>query len=210
MELTPLLHWAQNNPITFLLCSLILIFLLKQLFLAGLSSKQSIFFIFLFPGVVLHEIMHIVACTITFAKVKSFKLFSKTGGNVIHEKPFIPIIGPVIISLAPLAGGIVFLGLIFRYGMNLYPNFTLQAVFSPKNIFYLYLSIAIIIAMLPSLEDLKNSYWQIFILFSLLFVFQQKIPLGLLSSTYLFYTLISCVAVILLGNIILFLTKSNS
>jgi hypothetical protein len=94
--------------------------------------------------------------------------------------------------------------------MNLYPNFTLQAVFSPKNIFYLYLSVAIIIAMLPSFEDFKNSYWQIFILFFLLFIFQHKIPLGLLSSTYLFYTLISCVVVILLGNIILFLTKSNS
>jgi len=56
------------------------------------------------PGVVVHELSHLVACSLTGAKVRRVVLFGPSGGSVTHTKPRMPILGQPLISLAPIAG----------------------------------------------------------------------------------------------------------
>jgi len=60
--------------------------------------------VFLWPGVVLHEMSHAAACLVTGAKIHEIKFFKAGGGYVLHEPSRIPVVGRVLISLAPLAG----------------------------------------------------------------------------------------------------------
>jgi len=63
-----------------------------------------VYWIFLAPGVAVHELSHAVACLLTLAKVRKVRLFGTGGGSVEHAPSRIPVIGQVIISLAPIAG----------------------------------------------------------------------------------------------------------
>ncbi len=56
------------------------------------------------PGVVVHELSHVVGCLLTGAKVGRVVLFSPSGGSVEHSKPKMPIVGQPLISLAPIVG----------------------------------------------------------------------------------------------------------
>lgn len=62
--------------------------------------------IFLFVGIFIHEFSHYLACKLMFAKVYYFKVGLKQG-HVTHEKSKIPILGGIIISLAPMIVGII-------------------------------------------------------------------------------------------------------
>lgn len=60
----------------------------------------------LYPGVMIHELSHAAACLPALAKVRSVTLIRSDGsGEVEHEEPKLPVLGMVLISLAPLAGG---------------------------------------------------------------------------------------------------------
>lgn len=60
----------------------------------------------LYPGVAVHELSHATACLPALAKVKSIVLLRADGsGEVVHDEPRVPVLGMILISLAPLAGG---------------------------------------------------------------------------------------------------------
>ena len=137
--------------------------------------------VIVFPGVVIHELSHLIGCIITFAKVKKVKLFSMTGGYVRHKKSKIPIVGEPIISFFPVVGGTLSLFLIYRLvGLNL-PAFEFNQYFfhELKDLFVnnwnnyifwiaIYLSISIIISIIPSKKDFKNSFFGLLVIFTIL------------------------------------------
>ncbi|MFH0954980.1 MAG: hypothetical protein V1777_02665 [Candidatus Micrarchaeota archaeon] len=53
-----------------------------------------------FPGVVLHELSHVLACAVTGVKVHQVRWFDTTEAFVQHDKPHA--ISGLVISLAPL------------------------------------------------------------------------------------------------------------
>lgn len=183
------------------------------------------FSIILFPGVVLHELSHFFACIITFAKVKEVKLFSMKGGYVRHKKPKLPIIGMLIISFAPLIGGVLFLHLIYNLvGLRL-PElaFNLSFLESLQDIFLknwqnyifwitIYLSVSVIITMIPSKKDFQNSFFGLFVLF---LIIALSLEVGLITDIGVISNLTSVVGFVLVISILvsipsfsLFLMKS--
>ena len=61
--------------------------------------------VFVGPGIVLHELSHALLCFFTGAKINSISFFDKTGGSVQHKPSKIPILGPILISVAPFIFG---------------------------------------------------------------------------------------------------------
>jgi len=132
-------------------------------------------------GVIIHESSHAILCIFTGAKITNFKIFDKQP-QVSHTKSKIPILGQSLISLAPMAGGFLFLYLINKYFLLNY--LTINNVTSWSEIFSIPLNILsqiniitwqgwIVIllslnvgAMIgPSSQDLKNIWWVFIILF---------------------------------------------
>jgi len=70
------------------------------------------YWVFLAPGVAVHELSHAAGCLLMFAKITKIKLFGREGGEVQHGPPRVPIVGQAIISLAPVAGCAVVLVLV--------------------------------------------------------------------------------------------------
>ena len=74
----------------------------------GQSSACSIFgrvyWLAIAPGVIVHELSHVIACWLMLAKVRRVKLFGPKGGEVEHDPSRIPVIGQPVISMAPIAG----------------------------------------------------------------------------------------------------------
>ena len=69
---------------------------------AAVVPFRSLYYAIRLPGVVLHEIAHMVGCVVTGAEIKKVVYFSPEGGSVTYSGPKIPVVGPVIISTAPL------------------------------------------------------------------------------------------------------------
>ena len=131
-------------------------------------------------GALVHETSHMILCILTMAKVKEFVVFSSQP-HVTHQKSKIPIIGEVLISFAPIAGGLFFLFLINRYILGNYfviPSFVnwqdlltgAEKILNQINIFewkswimiLLFFNVGAMIG--PSTQDLKN-VWPILIFF---------------------------------------------
>lgn len=147
-----------------------------------------------FPGVILHELSHLFACFITFAKVKKVKLFSLKGGYVIHKKPKLPLIGMPIVSFFPILGGILFLFLIYKLSgfSPPQPEVSIDFLVQLKDLFIdnwknyifwlvFYLSISVIITMTPSKKDFKNSIFNLmvisfFLIFLVEFGIVKRVP----------------------------------
>lgn len=71
---------------------------------AGTTKSRLVVFL-LAPGLVVHEMSHVLACLLTGATVKEASLFEAgAAGKVSHTKPAIPVVGQALISLAPLIG----------------------------------------------------------------------------------------------------------
>jgi hypothetical protein len=165
--------------------SLLILFVILNYYSSYFWKKalgSKIYILLMFPGVVIHELFHLLGCFLTGAKVKKVKLFSKRGGFVKHKKAKLPIIGQVIISLAPLFGGIIFLKIIFYY-FNFDPTiFSISSIitagfkFSIQNYrnwkfwLLLYLTISVIINVIPSKKDFKNSISGLLFLFFLFLI----------------------------------------
>jgi len=98
------------------------------------------YWIMMAPGVAIHELSHAAGCLIMFAKINKIRLFGPKGGEVQHGKPKIPVIGPVVISLAPMVGCVLALtlvGMLLKSPLykaiqnNLAP---MNLVFSPRGV----------------------------------------------------------------------------
>lgn len=151
--MTLLSHLAQTDKVLIFFALIPIIYIFKSIFLKNASYFRSIFYIFLYPGVILHELSHLLFCFLTFARVKKVKLFSSTGGFVEYENPKIPIIGNFLVSVAPfILGSIV----IFYLSKIMNVDFV-SFISSAKYYVYLYLCVTILITLFPSSQDFKNA-----------------------------------------------------
>lgn len=150
-------------------------------FLNNKYLNNTFSIILYFVGAFIHETSHAIACIITGAKIKEFKIFSRQP-KVSHYKSKIPILGQTLISLAPMLGGFVFLFLINKFLLNNYLsiyeiNNWKDLILIPLNIIsqinlYQWQSWVLILLSLnvgamigPSLQDLKNIWPVLIILF---------------------------------------------
>jgi hypothetical protein len=179
---------------------------------------------FLAPGVIVHELSHGFACFFTGAKVTQMSMFEKDGGHVKHTKSKLPILGSVLISLAPLIVGIVLIYFISRYlsttDLNLFKyGYSAKAIvaanislikslsgFSIKNWILLYLTISVAVTMIPSSQDILNSFIPLIILIFAFLILSKYthifLPMG--SLNLLLFTVINLLILAAILSIIIF------
>jgi hypothetical protein len=78
---------------------------------------RKFFLLLTWPGVVAHELSHLIACIVTFTRVTHVSLFRPQGdtlGFVEHEQTHNPL-KKIIISIAPLFGVTALLWLVVRW-----------------------------------------------------------------------------------------------
>ena len=131
-------------------------------------------------GAFIHETSHAILCLATGARITEYNIFSSQP-HVTHTRSKLPILGGILISLAPIAGGLVFLFLVNRYALAGYftlPTFAGWNTLIPEALTLLkeinllqwqsWVMIVLFLnlgAMLgPSFTDLKN-IWPALILF---------------------------------------------
>ena len=132
--------------------------------------------VFVAPGIILHELSHALLCFFTGAKINSISFFDKTGGSVQHKPSKIPVLGPILISVAPFIFGAAAIYFLSRKigisGPNLASvdvskegiiTFFKSALgsFNFKNILtdvILYMILSISVTMVPSFQDLRNMF----------------------------------------------------
>ena len=145
---------------------------------------RTFYYLVRVPGVVVHELSHILGCLIMGAKVKNVVLFSKEGGSVTYSRPKIPLLGDVVINTAPLIciplilAGCTwvfsqYLGCVFpvlpqgigstadlvSLGTGILGIFTgnLVVMFNPWFLLYLYLTLSLVLSVAPSDQDISNA-----------------------------------------------------
>lgn len=175
-------EWTHGSTPTIIKIMINLLLTVLAIFLVGMLIPQflvrsiigPVFRIFVVPGVIVHESSHALACLLTGAQIQNIRFFKREGGEVSHTPPSIPLLGPLLITSAPLIIG--FLVLIFLAGKVLgdvshlrvghdigqFPDFLMQVVKSVHwriitSWVWLYLIFAIGSTMTPSIQDLKNS-----------------------------------------------------
>ena len=155
-----------------------------------------------FIGAFVHETSHALACLLTGARITEYNIFSRQPRVVYSPNPRLPLIGRLLISLAPLIGGLLFLFLINHYWLSGY--FNLPQVSDWRDIpliplgllsqinllgwqswvmILLFLNVGAMIG--PSVKDLKN-IWPVFPVFffvkSPLFVNFAFLVIGLILT----------------------------
>jgi hypothetical protein len=151
---------------------------------AQVTPVRFFYYLVRAPGVVVHELSHVIGCFIMGAKVKNVVLLSKEGGSVTYSRPKIPYLGDVVISTAPLfciplvlAGctwvfsqylGCVFPVLpqgisstadLFLLGTAVLGMFTrnILVMFNPWFLLYLYITLSLVLSVAPSAQDISNA-----------------------------------------------------
>ena len=136
---------------------------------------------FYYVGAVVHETSHAMLCVLTGAKIVEYKIFSSQP-RVVHRKSRLPFLGEALISLAPIAGGLGFLFAVNQYllaGRFLIPYFSGWQSIAAETLGFLaqinllewqsWVMICLFLnlgAMLgPSLQDLKNMWPLLIVLF---------------------------------------------
>jgi hypothetical protein len=76
---------------------------------ALVSQRYLLLRILLFPGVIVHETAHVIACVLTNTKIEKISFWDEAGGSVLHHKPRLAYLTQPLISLAPLPLGIIVL-----------------------------------------------------------------------------------------------------
>ncbi len=155
-----------------------------------------------FIGAFVHETSHALACLLTRAKIEEYNIFSRQPHVVYSPNPKLPLIGKLLISLAPLIGGLLFLFLINHYWLAGYFNvpqisgwqdillipFELLSQINLLDwqswvMILLFLNIGAMIG--PSVKDLKN-IWPVFPIFffikSSLFLHFTLLVIGLILT----------------------------
>lgn len=153
-----------------------------------LNSVGPFYRLIVVPGVILHELSHAFACFITGAKVTGISMFKKDGGEVKHGHSSIPVLGPIIISIAPFIIGALAIFLLSKLIGFKAINLT-EYDFNPQNIsllikstfgtldlskfktwIALYLVLSVAVTMIPSVQDMKNILFSLIVLFGVIFV----------------------------------------
>lgn len=218
-----------------------LIWLICLIFLGYILRKAvektffgKIYYLIIFPGVVLHELSHALGCLLTGAKIYKIKFFSKSGGQVLHSRSKIPILGSFLISLAPIFGATFVLYLLARiftpnllsFTSNNFGTFkvillNLIVLFwqnlkslnfgNANTYFFLYFVLTFSFAMAPSKSDLKNTFWSIVALSLILALLSPFFSLNFLKSIslnlgsfYLFGIGMELLAITVVGLIFIF------
>jgi len=136
------------------------------------------------PGVMVHELSHVLACFLVGASVERVCLFGEAGGCVEHGKPKLPVLGQFVISFAPVAGCLfVMWGVATLLVGNLHPKWSLPVSLraeqfvdgvaavsksfwsaissadlrSVRTLAFAYLFFSFGLATAPSKEDLKHA-----------------------------------------------------
>jgi len=180
--------------------------------------NYSVVRLLFYVGAFLHELSHVIFCRLTGATITGGNIFSRKP-HVIHSKPALPLIGQLLISLAPIIGGLLFLFLINKYYLVNYfeiPQFSdwQSVLIAPLNLLsqinllgwqswlmiLLFLNIGAMIG--PSLQDLKN-IWPIMII--LLFI--KCSPLLSLSLLVIILILTNIIIQIILILVIRYLSR---
>lgn len=174
----------------------LLISFFVNFFLMGSVLGQS-YRIFVVPGVILHELSHALFCLLTGAKIKRIALFDKEGGSVEHEQSKLPVLGPILISLAPFVAGSIaifffakWLGLkeidltnltfsyndVISFAKSVFRQLDLT---NYKNWVIVYLALSVAVTMSPSKQDIKNIAITLFIVAVVIFALVQFTSLNL-------------------------------
>jgi len=207
--------------------AVIIVAILALAFIVDILLSNSIgkrYRLFVAPGVILHELSHAFMCFFTGAPVTGISMFKKEGGEVRHGKSKIPILGPILISIAPFITGAVtiyFLSKIVGIDNLNIQNLTLspdgvvswvQDVFngldiaSYKTWVGIYLILSIAVTMTPSLKDVMNMLFSlIVVIIAILLVYFYtafRPDLTLIFTDQLFVVLAS-ITILLIFSLIL-------
>jgi hypothetical protein len=167
-------------------------------------------------GAIVHETSHAILCILTGAKIQEFTVFSDQP-HVVHGKSKLPFLGELLISLAPIAGGLLFLFLVNHFCLKDYfviPQFSIQE--SWRNILLGPLKLLLQINLLhwqswvmlflsfnagamlgPSVRDLKNVWPALIVLLFIKSPFLASICLAALSLIFVNIILQATVILIL-------------
>lgn len=160
------------------------------------------------PGVIFHELSHALACLIMGAKIVKISFFDKDGGSVTHQKPLIPVLGPILISTAPLILGILAFYLLAKQ-IKLLDSLDLSAMFfnvksiyqtvdlsNWMNLLIIYLLFSVGVTMTPSRQDLVNMIIPILILSTILFLTLRFTALSLNQYEFIFFRLTPIISIV--------------
>lgn len=133
-------------------------------------------------GAFVHESSHALACVLTGAKIQEFTVFSPQP-HVIYRPSKIHFVGNLLISSAPVFGGLLFLYLLNHFAFNGYfaivpPEATFEGIlwspfsllselriFHVESLVMLLLLINVGAMIGPSLQDMKNMWFMLLLLF---------------------------------------------
>ncbi len=180
--------------------------------------------IFVAPGIVVHEFSHALLCLLTGAKITKISLFDKEGGSVSHQPSRLPVIGPILISIAPFVFGtgliVLFahwLGLKGTDLSSLQPTVPSALTFAKSllsqfnfhdlhNWLILYLTLSVAVTMTPSRQDIMNIALllvTVFVIFYSLFQFTKyHLSLSFLPFDKII-TLLTAVIILLIFSLVL-------
>lgn len=164
---------SMNIALLTIVAILVVAMLIPQLLVR--SAIGPLFRVFVIPGVIVHELAHALFCVLTGAKIRRIRVFRRDGGDVAHEQSKIPIVGQLLITLAPLLIGIM---LIILMATRIAPYITDISVGTSVHDFpqflitvlrlvqwghattwlWLYLMLSIGATAAPSWRDLRNSW----------------------------------------------------
>lgn len=161
-------------------------------------------------GAFVHETSHAVFCFLTRAKISEYRVFVKQP-HVTYSNPRLPMIGNLLISVAPIFGGLTLLFFVnkhFLVNQFVVPAFSDRHFFlrdflnfitqiNPlnwKNLLALFLFLNIGAMISPSLRDLKNVWFLMLVLLFISWPFFT--PLGLLAISLILINIIFQIALI--------------
>ncbi len=104
----------------------------------------------MFPGIIAHELGHILFCKLTGVKIKKYSLFRPLYplGYVVHLKPK-TVLAEFLIAMGPL---------FFNTIASLMLFYSMQYINMPYNLITLWLAYSIAYNSFPSMQDGKSLY----------------------------------------------------
>jgi hypothetical protein len=167
-------------------------------------------------GAFVHESSHAILCLLTGAKISQYKVFAEQP-RVVYSNPKLPIIGNLLISIAPMFGGLALLFLVNKYflaNQYLMPQFSNWRFFMSdffnflkqinltdwKNLITVFLLLNVGAMIGPSWRDLKNVWILIIILMFIPWAFFAH--LGLFAVALILMNILLQIILILIISVI--------
>ncbi|MEK7088874.1 MAG: M50 family metallopeptidase [Patescibacteria group bacterium] len=166
--------------------------------------NYKINYLLYYLGTFIHETSHAIACLLTGSKISQYKVFVQQP-HIVYSNPRLPLIGNLLISIAPMFGGLLFLFLVNKYFLAnqfIMPPFTNWKLFLNdflnflkqidmvqwKNLIVIFLFLNIGATIGSSWQDLKNVWFLIFLLIFISWPFFTH--LGLLATALILINII--------------------